>query len=209
MFYGMREVGRHSRRGATLLEMIIVLGISAIIMVSAGHLIRTGVDYYFYSTTQLDVQRSSLLSMSILTQELTGSTREGLYTDNNPPHPGFVFAISRDADGGPRRGAGGNLLWTTMVAYYIDDVDGTTMLMRKDFDLAAPGQLNPPDALALGYDIAFFRAQNDPGRIMARHISNIETTELTDSLNILMTSEIKEGRNWLEMDVSTTIVPRN
>lgn len=196
------------RQGTTLLELILVMGISAIIMVSVGHLIRTGVDYYFYSTTQLEVQRNSLLSMNLLAQELTSSTREGLTTDNNAPNPGLVFAISRAADGSPKRGPAGNLLWTTIVTYYIDEVDGIKMLMRKEENLAVE-EINPPDIAGLGKDIAYFRALPDPGRIMARYISNLQTVESTDSLNIVMTSEINEGRNWLEMDVSTTIVPRN
>ncbi|MCA9777822.1 MAG: prepilin-type N-terminal cleavage/methylation domain-containing protein [Candidatus Eremiobacteraeota bacterium] len=197
------------RRGTTLIELLLVMGIASVIMVSVGYLIRTGVDYYFYSTTQLEVQRSSLLSLNILTQELTGSTYESVYTDNNLPNPGFVFAISETPDGGVQRSPSGNLEWTKMVAYYIDEIDGTKMLIRKKSDLATPHTSNPPDTVGLGYDIAFFRSLADPGRIMARHISKVETEELTDALRITMTAEINEGRNWLEMDVSTSIVPRN
>ena len=98
---GMKGIKRMKRRaGATLLEMLIVCGIVSIILVSVGNLIRAGVDYYFYSTTQLEVQRSGLLCLSILTQEFTASTYESVYTDNNPPNPGFVFAISKDTAGG-------------------------------------------------------------------------------------------------------------
>ena len=96
-----------------------------------------------------------------------------------------------------------------MVAYYIDEIDGTKMLMRKETPLATPYSSNPPNPVTLGLDIPFFLALNDPGRIMARHISKVETVEQTDALQITMTSEIDQGRNWLEMDVSTTIVPRN
>ncbi len=199
----------NKRRGATLIEMLLVMGIASVIMVSVGYLIRSGVDYYFYSTTQLDVQRNSLLSLNILTQELTGSTYESVFTDNNPPNPGFVFAISAKADGTPQRGPSGNLEWTKMVAYYIDEIDGTSMLMRKETPLTAPFSSNPPDPVVLGLDIPFFMGLSDPGRIMARHISKVETVEKTDALQITMTSEIDQGRNWLEMDVSTTIVPRN
>lgn len=205
----MHGTERHKQRGTTLLELILVMGISAIIMVSVGYLIRSGVDYYFYSTTQLEVQRNSLLSLSILTQELSGSVYEGIYTDNNAPNPGFIFAISKGLGGGPKRGGSGNLLWTTLVCYYVDTVDGTSMLIRKEEDLAAEDP-NPPDIEDdLGIDIAHFQGLADPGRIMARHIKSIETEELTDALRITITSEIKEGRNWIEMDVSTSIVPRN
>lgn len=199
----------NKRRGATLIEMLLVMGIASVIMVSVGYLIRTGVDYYFYSTTQLEVQRNSLLSLNILTQELTGSTYESVYTDNNLPNPGFVFAVSETPGGGVQRAPDGNLEWTRMKAYYVDEIDGTKMLLRKTVDLATPYSSNPPDTVGLGYDIAYFRGLSDPGRIMARHISKVETEELTDALRITMTSEINEGRNWLEMDVSTTIVPRN
>lgn len=200
------------RAGATLLEMLIVCGIVSIILVSVGNLIRAGVDYYFYSTTQLEVQRSGLLCLSILTQEFTASTYESVYTDNNPPNPGFVFAISKDTAGGsgPERSPSGNLLWTDVVCYYIDDINGTRTLLRKEDALPGPPfSNNPPDTIGLGYDIAHFQGLNDPGRIMARHIDKIETEELTDALRITMTAKIDNGRNWLEMDVSTSIVPRN
>ena len=82
--------------------------------------------------------------------------------------------------------------------------------MRKTDSLVTP-TLDAPDPIALGFDIPHFMGLPDGsnGRVMARHISKMETEELTDGLEITMTSEINEGRNWLEMDVSTTIVPRN
>jgi type IV secretory pathway VirB3-like protein len=196
--------------GVTLLELIIVMGISAIIMVSVGNMIRVGVDYYFYSTAQIEVQRNALLSMSILTQELTASNFESVYSEN-APNQGFVFASSLDAGGKPRRDASGNLLWAKLVCYYIGDINGEAALIRKEEVFPEPPDLspNPPDPVALGRDVAYFMSLPTPGRLMARGITQLNTEEMTDALKITMTAEINEGRNWLEMDVDTTIVPRN
>ena len=206
----MINVERFNSRklGATLLEMIIVLGIVSIILLSVARLVRVSVDYYFYSTAQLEVQRNALLSLNLLSQQLTASTYESVYTDNNLPHPGIVFASPRDASGELVRDGSGNLVWTRLICYYIDTVNGQTGLVRKEFELTVQ-DTNPPDPVALGADITYFRNLPTPGRFMARGITKLSTSELTDALEITITSEVNQGNNWLEMDVATTIVPRN
>ena len=199
---------KKSKFGATLLEMLVVLGIVSIILVSVARLVRVSVDYYFYSTAQLEVQRNALLSLNLLSQQLTASTYESVFTDNNLPHPGIVFASPRNASGELVRNAAGNLVWTRLICYYVDNVNGQSGLMRKEFDLTVQDTA-PPDPVALGADINYFRGLATPGRFMARGITKLSTNELTDALEITITSEVNQGNNWLEMDVATTIVPRN
>jgi len=221
---------KEKSRGTSLFEMMIVIAISSIILVSIGNLIRVGVDYYFYSTAQIEVQRNALLSLSIMTQELTGSTYESVYTENSAPptldpNDGLLFASAVNEDGVDTdvapghqgypgdtvRDSGGNLLWINMICYYIGEVDGKKALLRTRERLAGPPfSTNPPDPVALGLnDIAHFKAIVSPVGFMARGITKMKTVEKTDALEITLTAEVKEGRNWLEMDVSTTIVPRN
>lgn len=194
--------------GATLLEMLVVCMISSIILLSVGKLIQVSVDYYFYATDQIEVQRNALLSLSLLTQELSQSSFESVVAENGGANPGLIFASASDSTGKVTRDAAGRLQWSKLVCYYIDDNTDSKALFRKEELLATPTS-TAPDPIDLGVDVSHFRSLADPGRIMARGISKIESQELTDAVNVIVTAEVNQGRNWLEMDVDTTIVPRN
>ncbi len=194
-------------RGATIVELLIVIAVISLIMVSVALLIRVSVDYYFYSSDQIEVQRRSLLSLSLLTQEITATNFNSIMTDETMPNPGLIFASSIGPSGGALRDASGRIEWNRLVCYYVDVVDGRSALLRKEE--AIPGTNEPPDPMFMGRTIAHFRALPTAGRFMARGVTNLRTERLTDAVRITITAEVREGRNWLEMDVDTTIVPRN
>ncbi len=197
--------GKRRRRGATLLELIIVSGILSIVVVSVGTLIRVSVDYYFYSNDQIEVQRRSLLSLNLLTQELSFSNINTVKEDGGP-NPGLIFASAAAPTGGLSRDVSGRLVWSRWISYYVDTVNERPTLIRKEIPIV-DGSAHIPDVSLLM--VATFRAQPDPGRIMAAGVTNVKAEKLTDAVRVTVTAEVKEGRNWLEMDVDTTIVPKN
>lgn len=196
-----------SRQAATLLELLIVMGIVGIILVSVATLVRVSVDYYFYSSGQIEVQRRSLLSLSLLTQELTYSNFESIATEGTAPHPGIIFGSAINAAGGFNRDSSGRLEWTKLVCYYVDMVNDKPALMRKEDPIVVVTE--PPNPEVLGRNVAYFRGLPTAGRLMARGVTNLQAERLTDAIQITITAEVKEGRNWLEMDIDTRIVPRN
>lgn len=198
---------QRSRKAATLLELLIVIGIVSIILVSVATLVRVSVDYYFYSSGQIEVQRRSLLSLSLLTQELTYTNFETIVTEDAGPNPGIIFASAVNAQGGFSRDSSGRLEWTKLVCYYVETLNEKPALMRKEDPIAVVTE--PPDPQALGRNVAYFRNLPTAGRFMARGVTNLQAEPLTDAIQITITAEVKEGRNWLEMDIDTRIVPRN
>lgn len=194
------------KRGATLLELLIVVGLLSIIMVSVGTLIRVSVDYYFYSTDQIEVQRRALLSLSLLTQELSFSNIETVKQETGP-NPGLIFASAAGPTGGFVRDASGRMVWNRWVGYYVDTINERPTLLRKEMPIAGGGSTALPDVDPM--QISLFRDLPDPGRIMAAGVTNVQAEKLTDAVRITVTAEVKEGRNWLELDVDTTIVPKN
>lgn len=201
----MRVKSSRLRRAATLLELIIVTGLLSIVMVSVGTLIRVSVDYYFYSNDQIEVQRRSLLSLSLLTQELSFSNINTVKEDAGP-NPGLIFASAAGPTGGFSRDVSGRLIWNRWISYYVDTVNDRPTLMRKETPIV-DGSTHIPDVSPLTVEI--FREEPDAGRIMAAGVTNVRAEKLTDAVRVTVTAEVKEGRNWLEMDVDTTIVPKN
>lgn len=201
----MRVAIRRVARAATLIELLIVIGVISIILVSVGTLIRVSVDYYFYSTDQIEVQRRSLLSLSLLTQELAFSNIATVKEEAGA-NPGLMFASAATTSGGFSRDSAGRLIWSRWVCYYVDTIDGDPTLIRKEFPVPS-GSVVVPDVS--GLVVEDFRTLADPGRIMARGVTNVRAEKLTDAVRVIVTAEVKEGRNWLEMDVDTTIVPKN
>ena len=196
---------RHSPKGTSLIEMIIVTGLVSLILVAVGILISSGMDYYFYSVEQVEVQRRALIGLNFMSKELALSTNESVLEDAD----GFVFASARDASNQVNRDAAGRILWTKLICYYVDTYAGTTSLLRKEENL--PGGPNPevPDPSLLGMNVPYFRTNGNTPRVMSRGIIALQAVKQTDSVEILLTAEARNGRNWFEMDVETTIVPRN
>ena len=199
-------VGRGRRKkGTTLLELLIVTALMGIIMVSVSTLIRVAVDYYFYATEQIEVQRRALLSLNLLGQELSFSNI-GTVKEEAGTNPGLIFASAAGATGGLARDAAGRLVWNRWIGYYFDTVNDRPTLMRKEMPIATGSPLLPDvNPLTIGS----FLSLTDPGRVMAAGITDVKAEKLTDAVRITVTAEVKEGRNWLELDVDTTIVPKN
>lgn len=205
-----RSRGRNSilpegTRGTSLIEMLVVTGLVSLILVAVGILISSGMDYYFYSVEQVEVQRRSLIGLNYMSKELALSTNESVLEGVD----GLVFASARDASNQVNRDDAGRILWTKLICYYVDTFAGTTSLLRKEENL--PGGPNPevPDPTNLGMDVAYFRGTSNTPRVMSRGIIALGVTKATDSVEIILTAEARNGRNWFEMDVETTIVPRN
>jgi hypothetical protein len=205
-----------SRAGVGLAELLVVVSLLGLIAYAVGVLIRTGVDYYYYSIDTLEVQKRALFAVSRLSNELTHSAIESVRVFNTAPFgtdldQGVVFAVGRGPNNEMMRDLSGRILWTKLVCYYITDVEGVPMLMRKEETLPPPyPSADPPDPLVLGKTASYFKgnASLSPQQI-ARGVSRLRSEILTDALEASFTAEVRGGRNWFETDIQTKIIPRN
>ncbi len=202
-----KPASRQVQSGTTLVEMLVVLAIVSVIVVSVGLLIRTGVDYYLYSTEQVEVQRQGLFSLTRLSRELAPTNFDSVAV-YSAPVSGIVFASPRDALGTFQRDGSGRIIWTKLICYYVADFNGRSTLLRKEELLATPA-VEVPDPNSLGRTAAYFDGLATTPRVIARGVVNFNAVLRTDAVELSVTSRVENGRSFLEMDMETTIVPRN
>jgi hypothetical protein len=200
----------------SLAELLVVMGLIGLIAYSVGLLIRTGIDYYFYSIDTLEVQKRALFAVSRLSNELTHSSMESVAVFNTAPFgtdadQGLVFATGRGPNNEMMRDQSGRIRWTKLVCYYIADVDGLPMLLRKEETLLPPyPSVEPPDPVALGKTASYFKANASlSAQQVARGVSRLHSQVLTDAVEASFTAEVRGARNWFETDIQTKIIPRN
>ncbi len=219
------QIRNATSRGLSMAELIVVLGLAGMIMYSVSLLIRSGLDYYFYSTDTLEVQKRALFAVSRITNELTYSNIDGVAVFNVPSDideddefkgtetvPGVVFASARNAAGDMQRDLDGRPEWSRLICYYVGEVDDLPLLLRREEGLAAPTTLVPDPVLGFAppRTAAYFGGNGTlTTQQVARGVSMMRSRVLTDAIEIRFRAEVKGARNLFEMDIHSKIIPRN
>lgn len=217
------------RRGATLIELIVVMFLMSLMMISVGALMREGQNFYFGSIESLDLQKDALVAISRVSNELgdTNISSVRVYPDPQaadrpaavPPDTvfnstGIVFASPRDATGNFQFDSAGRIVWQTFVCYYVQTINGSPALVRKVTPipplpgLPPPPRLTPPDPDLEGRDLAYFQGSGDPTQMIGKGVVGFEATLLSDTVEVRSNSAVA-GRYQFEFEVESTILPRN
>lgn len=123
-----------------------------------------GLRYVRVTNATIDVQRSCLTALARVTQELTEANQFGFETTGSE----IIFVSPRDENGRLRYDIANRLLWQKLVVFYLDTVNGSQCLMRKEklLDKPVSKAQTPPSVATL---------RNDPNllpRLVASHISS-------------------------------------
>lgn len=103
-------------------------------------MIRAGSQFYRKARAQSEMQRNALLALRWLSKDLSEAAPLSFryYDPENPASPsvrqGIVFGSPKDLENNVHYNENGRLLWTTMVAYYIDPESKS--LYRKKVELS-------------------------------------------------------------------------
>lgn len=140
------------RRGLSLAELLVALGIMSIVTIGAFMIISEGLHLFRANQAASDAQDSTLKALGRLTTELTNSKHELTRWYPNPTggipasvRSGIVFASPLTSDGTAQfHPVTGKIFWQKLICYYLEPNPSNAskgQLFRKELLLA-----NGPDA---------------------------------------------------------------
>ena len=219
------RTGRGKRRAATLIELMIVMGLMGILIGSLGFIMQASHTYYFGSIESLDLQQRSLVGMSRLSSELSETNilavhryDDPLPTDPDPPsgatnppprvNSALIFASPRDTAGNYVADVAGRVQWQTFVCLYLQPIDGRMTLVRKVTPIPSGPKPLIPDPDGEGCGLAYFKGSSDPVSVLGSGIIRFQTRVNSDTVSILTNARV-QGRYEFQLETQTTILPRN
>ncbi len=193
------------KRGTTLVELIIAMGVSAMLLTAVYAVLYYGLHYYRDSTAEMEVERNALLAVMRLSNEMAEGSRMSLAVfDSNDKYPGVIFGSPRD-ESGQVAYIDGVIQWQKFVAYYKAVRNGRFVLVRKEMLLPKP--VSEPPVVPVDLTPEVFEGRTDlPERIMAR---GIERFELVDTKPIQLTVEAVDNRADFSLELQTSLLMRN
>ncbi len=183
MFTGRAE----SRRGASLVELLVCSGLLGLLMLGVLAVMVANNQYLRNSELRLDMQREALQSLGQMTRELTESNR---YAINVEPDA-MVFASPRDMSSRITFDSRGRLQWHKYVCYYRDPDfagSGTACLVRKVLPLPTPA-IDVPPAPSVS------SVRDNPGltpKVVAHYVESF-TPELTPAGPVQLSVLVKHN----------------
>lgn len=176
----MRPLFSAARRAISLLELMVTMVIMLLIVGGIYALMSYGLTYYQTSQATLDLQQQGLQVLQRLGRECSESSKYSVLSSTSPQ--GVMFASPRDAVGSFWFDEQSTILWQRLVAYYVDNLNQTSCLLRKEMALPSP-TTTPPQPAQLSLDVATLRANSAlPPRVMARFVDRLTATPESDAL---------------------------
>ncbi|MBI3927886.1 MAG: hypothetical protein HY319_20260 [Armatimonadetes bacterium] len=201
------EPAARSRRGVTLLELLIASGLVLLVALSVLALFEAGVRYVRESEARLDIQRDALVAMALVTQELSESNPVAFRTDPDPP--GVVFGSPRNLEGTLIVDSSGKLIWQKFICYYLEDSGAERRLIRKERMLDPTVRVSFPPAPGAGLSTADFLVLPIPARTIAGGIESFAVTPSTQ-VDIELTAARRDwkGRDF-RVRLQSSVLMRN
>lgn len=206
----------HSRRrGFSLIESMIVMGVMIVILVAAQIFASSGVHFYRNSVQALEVQQATLVALTNMAHELEGSHLDPIIV--SPAQDSVIFPSPAKLDGSYENSDEGVILWHSIVGYSLRTLpDGLRVIERKAE--AHPPVDYPPDPMNIGgtaHDFAHFAGVSASG-VMARYVATPDADDpnpfiiekKTDKLVLTLKVEFSQTTKD-SMKVTTEVFPRN
>ena len=185
----------HCRTGFSLPEIIVSLLLVSFVLVALGGLLKEGVRFYTNQSVILEVQKNCVLAAQRLSKDLRESSVDSLDTTFLDL---VIMGSPRDAEGRVLYDDG-RLQWQKFVRFSVQNLNGTSVLVRDEDWLDSPTSKPPLPSFS---DFSTL----DRTAIQARHI---------ESLDVNLTGEIAEVqikakyRDIFEMKLETQVKLRN
>ena len=196
----------HSRRrGITIPELLISMGLSAIVLLSTHQLVSKTVDFFHQSNRALSVQREALVAISKINDSLTKSHRNRMNAGTSPK--GFIsFPSIYDRNRSFQIDKDGRLFWQSSEAYFQGvDENGVNVIYNPRREYGAR-LVSPPDLDSVGFGVdTFFEI---PERIIARHVEVFEPTLTTNGVKVRLVIALAV-RGQSRMTLESKVLPRN
>lgn len=193
------------RRGTTLVELMVAMAVTGVLMTAVYAVLMYGLMYYRTSTSTLDLQRSCLVALTLMSSEMAEGSKSSFATfDETTAHPGVIFGSPR-GPGGVVGFEGRQLKWMKYVCYYRAQRDGVPVLIRKE-KVINPPLLEPPLIPAGLTPASFETDQNLATRIVARQITSFEVTRTNPFLLEMTAADAKAD---FMVKISTSLIMQN
>ncbi len=201
-----------SKRGATLVEILIAIGLLMVILAATSYLITACLRHYRHTDSSVQVQATALKAITLLERDLRETNAASFRIFTTPP--GVVFASPRLPDKTIDFEDTSLLpLWQKWVCYYLEPVGTESNLVRKEeyFPVAAISDIPPVPTLAK--DTAYFRDSVTDGGVVARGITRLDWTPGPPLEIVLACTDISHRGTSTEgeflVEVSTSVAFRN
>ncbi len=169
----------------------------AFVLGGMAKIIREGVRFHNTHSAALEVQQNCLLAMRWLSDDLGEGSLDSLKVTGD----GFIFGSPRDAD--QQLSLDGDLLqWQKFLCYYTEQKNGIYQLVRKQMVFDRPSNSPPPVPASL--NVASFKADADPGRILARHVESLTCT-LDQPSKVTLQANYRDGAFTLKVESLITL----
>lgn len=196
---------RSPRGGFSLAEVLAYMAIFGMVLGAVYVVLVASARNYAIQMGMVDVEQSQVACTGRLSAELGESSPGSIRYDTAPV--GLVFASPRDATGKVQVDpASLNVIWQSLVCYYLDTVGGVTTLCRKEWPIT-PSTTAP--VISASNDSAWFQANTALQRhILGRNISSFTVT-MSNPLQITITGTTSPLGSLDQMVVQTGTVLRN
>jgi prepilin-type N-terminal cleavage/methylation domain-containing protein len=202
-------IRRAIRKGVSLIEMIVAIGVFSTVLVSLAMIMNAGYEQYWTASGSLEVQKAALIGTNLLVSDLTQSNIDSVEVVDDPSDPPFdsiIFALPDDIRGDRHYSKRGVIEWHSFICYYTEDVKGVRSLIRKMAGNPTP-TIEVPVPSTQAIDFTFMQAQPAP-RMMLAGVDRFDVTKREDLVRVELTG-IFEQRGTFSITVRNQAFPKN
>ena len=194
-------------RGASLVEVVIVMLLMTLILGATHTFLSNGVFFYQNTVQSLEVQQQALVGLTLMASEMENSNLDKIVLDGDA----VIFPSVIAGDGTRVTTENGNQLWQSFVCFLPATVNGTDLLVRKHDPINPgvafpPSPNNPPDGTLR--DLAYFQSAPSSS-ILARYLNSLVATKSTDAITLELTINFSATRTSDRMTIQTEVYPKN
>lgn len=155
----------YKRAGFSLPEILVSLFLLSFVIAALGGLMREAVRFYTDQSVTLEVQKNCVLALQKLRLELREASIKSF--DTSTPNQ-VTLGSPRSLEGSVIYGDG-RLMWHKFVRFSVQEVNGSSVLVREDDLLDRPTTMPPPAEFA---DFS----EPDAQSVQARNINALKVT---------------------------------
>ena len=161
-------------RGTTLIEALVYTALFGLVLSCIYWVLIASMRYYHIANDSIELQQNGLVALSTITQELSESQANSIYSFSDPD--GIIFASPRNSSNQFTYGSlTQKLQWSKWVCYYVGSNGGNNYLYKKEYFKQTPEET---PVVPTDHDtVAEFAGDSDLSqRTVCKYIDNIQFT---------------------------------
>lgn len=189
--------------GFTLAEVVVSLGLTALLMVSLAQLLHSCQKYLTQTTITTELQQSCVIATSRLVTELLESNGVAIRGDTDG-HKFVTFGSARNQAGQVTFANNGDLQWHSFIGYYVAPDGEESTLYRKEKWLDTP-LANPP-TIPNDYHDLFWTNLNTARGTIAKRVYYLDVVSST-TVDVILGAKSRD--NQFVVNIKTKLKARN